>query len=128
MPKRIQRKRTKGYRLPENCVYVGRPTRWGNPFKVIGQDEYLFCDASHRRSLLCRWVIFDHEQDIEASPATRQMAVDHYRRWVTGEFDGSLAVRPRPTGIEALRGKDLACWCPLDRACHADVLLELANQ
>lgn len=26
-----------------------------------------------------------------------------------------------------LRGKNLACWCPLDAPCHADVLLELAN-
>jgi len=26
-----------------------------------------------------------------------------------------------------LRGKNLACWCPLSRPCHADVLLELAN-
>lgn len=26
-----------------------------------------------------------------------------------------------------LAGKDLACWCPLDQRCHADVLLELAN-
>jgi hypothetical protein len=32
MPKRIQRKRIKGWRMPENAVYVGRPTRWGNPF------------------------------------------------------------------------------------------------
>ncbi len=31
-PKRIQRKRTKGWRMPENTVYVGRPTKWGNPF------------------------------------------------------------------------------------------------
>ena len=30
-------------------------------------------------------------------------------------------------GIDELRGKDLACWCPLDQPCHADVLLELAN-
>lgn len=27
-----------------------------------------------------------------------------------------------------LAGKDLACWCPLDKPCHADVLLEIANQ
>jgi len=27
-----------------------------------------------------------------------------------------------------LAGKDLACWCPLDQPCHADVLLELANE
>ena len=32
MPKRIQRKRTKGWRMPEGAVYVGRPSRWGNPY------------------------------------------------------------------------------------------------
>jgi hypothetical protein len=30
--------------------------------------------------------------------------------------------------IAPLRGKNLACWCRLDRPCHADVLLEFANQ
>jgi hypothetical protein len=34
--KRIQRKRSAGWRMPENTVYVGRPTRWGNPFRVGG--------------------------------------------------------------------------------------------
>jgi hypothetical protein len=45
---------------------------------------------------------------------------------------------PRRTGIWAkyptlaeirreLRGRDLACWCPLDQPCHADVLLEIVN-
>ena len=34
----------------------------------------------------------------------------------------------RVAEIEELRGHDLACWCPLDQACHADVLLELANR
>lgn len=29
--------------------------------------------------------------------------------------------------LSSLRGKDLACWCPLDQPCHADVLLEIAN-
>lgn len=29
--------------------------------------------------------------------------------------------------VAELRGKNLACWCALDRPCHADVLLELAN-
>ena len=31
-PQRIQRKRTKGWRMPKDAVYVGRPGRWGNPF------------------------------------------------------------------------------------------------
>lgn len=34
MPKRIQRKRTRGWRMPSNAVYVGRPGKWGNPFRV----------------------------------------------------------------------------------------------
>ncbi|TDC00030.1 DUF4326 domain-containing protein [Micromonospora fluostatini] len=29
---RIQRRRTAGWRMPPGVVYVGRPTRWGNPF------------------------------------------------------------------------------------------------
>lgn len=33
-PKRIQRKRTKGWKLPPNAVIVTRPTKWGNPFRL----------------------------------------------------------------------------------------------
>ena len=29
---------------------------------------------------------------------------------------------------QQLRGVDLACYCPLDEPCHADVLLEVANE
>lgn len=45
-------------------------------------------------------------------------------------FRGLLAVDS--TGLveeirRELRGHDLACYCPLDGPCHADVLLEVAN-
>jgi hypothetical protein len=33
-PTRIQRKRIKGWRMPPNTVYVGRRSRWGNPYKI----------------------------------------------------------------------------------------------
>ena len=33
-PQRIQRKRTKGYRMPDNTMSVARPGKWGNPFRV----------------------------------------------------------------------------------------------
>lgn len=36
-PRRIQRKRTKGWRMPEGAVYVGRPTKYGNIF-IVGED------------------------------------------------------------------------------------------
>lgn len=48
-PVRIQRKRTKGWRMPPNTVYVGRPTMWGNNQ----------ADGSHKayaKSCFQRWV------------------------------------------------------------------------
>lgn len=98
MPKRIQRKRTKGWRMPEGAVYVGRPTKWGNPFRVIPG---------------------------ETNGST--LAVGRYRRWLEEvKFRGFFPHRV-PSQVGELRGKDLACWCSLDQPCHADVLLEIAN-
>ncbi len=51
---------------------------------------------------------------------TAEKAVELYRQHVHEVFDPKT-IRMR------LGGKNLACWCPLDRPCHADVLLELAN-
>jgi hypothetical protein len=36
-PKRIQRSRAKGWKMPANAIYVGRPTVWGNPY-VVGSE------------------------------------------------------------------------------------------
>jgi hypothetical protein len=95
MPKRIQRKRTKGWRMPANTIYVGRPTQWGNPF-----DAQLHIGRQF----------------------TADECVKMYENWLTIQIPILLSeIR------ETLRGKDLACWCPLDRPCHADVLLRLAN-
>jgi len=37
-PQRIQLKRTKGWRMPENTVKVDRTTKWGNSF-VTGKEN-----------------------------------------------------------------------------------------
>lgn len=89
-PERIQRKRTKGWKMPGGAVYVGRPTKWGNPYttKECGSREFAVTCFRIARSTM---------------PQERE------------------AIR------EALRGKNLACWCQLDQPCHADVLLEIAN-
>jgi hypothetical protein len=55
----------------------------------------------------------------------RATAVELYRLWMTGWY-GSTLLPATPSVVE-LRGKNLACWCPLDQPCHADVLLALAN-
>lgn len=69
-------------------VYVGRPTKWGNPFKV-GRD------------------------------GTRRQVIALYRTYI---FEHPTLKDELPE----LKGKVLACWCA-PKACHADVLLELAN-
>jgi Domain of unknown function (DUF4326) len=40
-PRRIQLRRTRGWRKPPGAVVVSRPSRWANPYpaEVYGQDE-----------------------------------------------------------------------------------------
>lgn len=110
--KRIQRKRVKGWKMPERAIYVGRPTRWGNPWQEGSTDWTVLPDRSYDRS---------------GKVLTREDAVASYRNSVTTDPDRVAFIR------EALAGKDLACWCPLVDAdgnpvpCHADVLLEILN-
>ena len=106
-PIRIQRKRTKGWRMPENTVFVGRPTRWGNP--------YTGPDAAQR-----------YRMAVSTFPVDK----DTLATWKAYGGSASLLIaiagRVWPV-LEELRGKNLCCWCPLDKPCHSDVLLEIAN-
>lgn len=104
MPERIQLSRQRGWRMPQNTVKVDRTTEWGNPFDWKDLADQLGRDQAQAH------------------------AVETYRRWLAGEVQGP---RPPPLGMEiqsALRGKNLACWCKAGTACHADVLLEIANR
>lgn len=113
-PKRVQRKRTKGWRMPENAVYVGRGSKFGNPFTMKGCREAGFIGDDKAIATRC---------------------VESFRVWLTTKYwrenwSGGESERARNNiieNIEELRGKDLACWCALDQPCHADVLLELVN-
>jgi hypothetical protein len=104
-PQRIQRKRTKGWRMPEGALYVGRPTRWGNPF-VAGRTIVPPVDRYQPKPIHVR----------DAAHATLLYAI-----WLK-----SSAARIEDL-VPLLGGHDLACWCPLGSPCHADVLLKLAN-
>lgn len=98
-PIRIQLKRKRGWKMPPNTVKVARPGLYGNPF-----------------------VITD-ERDAAA-------AVQAFRSWLTVDgCDAGMEWRKTVvlSSLPDLRGINLACWCPLDQPCHADVLLELAN-
>lgn len=108
-PKRIQRRRTRGWRMPAGSVYVGRPTKWGNRFKVGDiWDQSLVWHLPSWGEANTR------DGETVLSP---QLAVELFRQHVYSSRDAALE----------LRGKDLVCWCPLDQPCHADALLEWAN-
>lgn len=106
-PKRIQLRRTKGWRIPPNTVVVARPTKWGNPYKV-GDTLPNFFGPNQPLKLLTRKEVVDLFESVTC------------RAWFR-------VIRPH-RNIEELRGKNLACWCPVGEPCHADVLLELANK
>jgi hypothetical protein len=109
-PVRLKRSRAKGSRLlsPNGLpiVCVSRPSKWGNPFVAVRKSlRGVACDA--RQSRLASVAEFKREL-LDASTKPRlTFTVNDVRR--------------------ELRGKNLACWCPLDEPCHADVLLEIAN-
>jgi hypothetical protein len=87
MGKRIQRKRVRGWKMPKDAVYVGRPTKYGNPYRM----------------------------EIDGS---REEVVAKYQVWLAEKLEEN------PNFLDPLKGKDLACWCPLNKPCHADVILE----
>lgn len=120
MPNRIQRKRTKGWRMPPNTVYVGRPTKWGNPF------WYLQKFSSAGDSLIAyRMALNDYWNPEELKHVHE--GPFHVACQCFSEWNKKFKYGARNTAIAELKGKDLACWCPLDQLCHADVLLEIAN-
>lgn len=88
--KRVQRKRTAGWRMPPNTIYVGRPTKWGNPYKL---SEYPL-----------------------------HQVLQLYENWIR------VQLLDHPCLLDELKGKDLACWCPLDKPCHVDVILKILSE
>lgn len=154
MPQRIQLSRRKGWRKPEGAIVVARPSRWGNPFRV-GEERLRFprvdgTEAWEQEGRIGyppgQPAAFHHPDKVttdgrehyrvtwhEIRLATADEVVQMYRQNITGgpgliEPPGRCRRAPSLAEVRAhLAGHDLACWCPLDQPCHADVLLELAN-
>lgn len=119
-PARIQRRRTAGWRKPAGAVYVGRGSGWGNPFRV-GENGLWMPDTEHPLPTQREPGEYDYGIRVERC-ADRATAVVWFRAYMAS-YDLLLA-----NALRDLKGRDLMCWCPLDEPCHADVLLDLANQ
>ena len=122
-PVRIQRSRRKGFKTPPGTVYVGRPTKYGNPFKLT-PDGWIMC-YSASRVRLNPWIYWS-----VCGGFTTADIIELYEQWVKGGLHGNCFFKylPTPPDLTALKGKNLSCFCPLQSPCHADVLLKLANE
>lgn len=101
---RLRRSRAKGARLPDGAVCVDRSTPYGNPLVVGKYGTAAECVEGY--SLMCGglWPV----------------------AWVSrADFE---RVRDQAASrFPDLRGKALACYCGLDKPCHANVQLPIAN-
>lgn len=107
LPLRIQRRRTKGWKMPPNTAYVGRQSLWGNPFVVGVHGDRERCMTLYV-ALFYGFLNIAVERDCIEAQRRVMYQIQH--------------------GLGRLAGKQLCCWCPPDALCHADVLLHLANK
>lgn len=126
-PTRIQRKRIKGWKMSPNTVYVGRPSKWGNPFYIAEENSngikyYHVCNETM------------HLTTYTSKHDAMSQSVKFYEQWL---FTASTVLiygiygagaRLRLEVFCSLPEKNLCCWCPLDQPCHADILLKIANE
>lgn len=98
--------------MPPLAIYVGRPTKWGNPFQAKRWG--------HAKSVILhkRWLA----GDIGALTLERM-------GFHPAEIDALDRLRCRVlTDLHQLAGRNLACWCPVNTDwCHAETLLQLAR-
>lgn len=81
-------------------VYIGRPSKWGNPFTHI-----------KTKATLAKYLV-----------KSRQESIDKYKEWIT-EGDGMYLL----DDLNELKGKTLGCWCK-PKTCHGDIIAELVNK
>jgi len=115
IPRRIQRMRTKGWRMPDGAISVTRPGRWGNPFKIERGPAGWWCMIDRQHGLI-----------FATEAGARRQAIRLYCEQMTPETVTDAQ--------KFLRGHDLACWCsPAPDGinprlwCHADMLIEIVN-
>ena len=105
MPKRIQRRRTKGWTMPEGAVYVGRPTVFGNNFSIEEYGRYL--------------AIFNFRQRMRNMQLINPRFFDPLR--------GKDLACWCHLCDKHKDGKPLGVECAECDPCHVDILLEISN-
>jgi hypothetical protein len=110
-----------GHSKPVAVRYVGRPTRWGNPYRVVkGRSGLLGVITPDERVVNLR-------TDCTAPEAAR-VAVRGFQHHLD-HLDRSKPRAVLARHLAPLVTADvLSCWCPLDAPCHADTLCDLVGR
>ena len=108
VPVRIHRSRAKGFKMPENTIYVGRRSKWGNPFQITALVKREKAVEFYKECILNNTMAYYYFDEIYATE------IYNHFKYIS-------------ENLHTLKGKNLACWCSLKFMCHADVLLQLAN-
>jgi hypothetical protein len=124
MPERIQMRRTKGWRKRAGVIYVGRPSKWGNPFVIggslqRGDDLWPFIERG-RSKTSNRFLASASDETVKILDPT--IAVELYADYLAQNSPLRIAA------LEELAGHDLGCWCPIGAPCHGDYLVDLVNR
>jgi len=103
-PQRIQLRRAAGFNLQTSSAALN-----GLPAVVVSRPT--------------KWGNPYKLSEFSGSPARKaELAVAAFSQMVQTNRDSRILAK-----LE-LRGKNLACWCPPGAACHADILLQIANE
>lgn len=115
-PERVQLSNARNFRMPDKTTRVHRGTPWENPYQIERDDDGQPLLIDSRSGRLMNYV-GGWAEDPTTWLNVHARAVELFREHVAS------------IDVTELRGRNLACWCPLDYPdCHADVLLERANR
>lgn len=138
-PLRIQRSRRHIIESPNGLPiqYVGRPSKWGNPFKCVNGQIFIKTappDQPGPGVIKPSWLLL--------GDGDAELVVKLYRSLVQGTIKYSeYTIEQRKIAIlklwgyhfsklkiTDLAGMNLSCWCKAGEPCHVDFLLNHANK
>lgn len=107
--------------MPPDTIYVGRGSRWGNPFPTHEPVRDGHGDVTRHK------IEIRSPQEAVKLFAKHILPYSHHGIYSTMEYLYISEANLNEMQSD-LAGKNLACWCDLDKPCHADWLLEMANK
>jgi len=135
---RIQRKRTAGWRMPDDGVYAGRGSAYGNPFAMA---KHTYTPEQKDKEPIIYYTIklmIENEFSLLVYQVVKgnffytiesviSACIDCYEKYILLDHkeagNNSILSKMR----RELPGKKIACWCPLDQPCHVDTIIKLVN-